>query len=56
MGWDEGMEYLNSLTFTADRAPVATFAPESFPKSLRRFPSRQGRINLQIEEVVKESD
>jgi hypothetical protein len=55
MKWEEGLEYLNSLTFTADKDPVVRFEPESFPKSLRSFPSRQGRIYLEVKELVEEN-
>jgi hypothetical protein len=54
--WEEGVDYLNNLSFTADRDPVVTFAPEGFPQGLRYFPSRQGRIHLIIEEVVEENN
>jgi hypothetical protein len=55
MKWEEGVNYLNDLTFTADRTPVVQFNPESFPQKLRHFPSRQGRIDLIIEKVVEEN-
>jgi hypothetical protein len=56
MKWVEGFEYLKSLSFTADRDPVVVFTPESFPKKLRHFPTKQGRINIKIEEVKRESE
>ncbi|MCK9415817.1 MAG: hypothetical protein WCR68_00165 [Candidatus Dojkabacteria bacterium] len=56
MKWEEGNEYLKSLSFTADRDPVVVFTPESFPKKLRHFPTKQGRINIKIEEVKRESE
>ena len=55
MGWDEGVEYLNSLTFTS-QDPTVTFTPESFPKKLRHFPSRQGRINISVKKIVAEEE
>jgi hypothetical protein len=51
MGWEEGREYLSGLSFTADRDPIIVFTPENFPLKLRRFPKRQGRINLLVEKV-----
>jgi hypothetical protein len=55
MSWDEGVNYLRNLTFTSDSDPVITFEPDNFPKVLRHFPSRQGRIQLSIkQETVEE--
>ncbi len=53
--WGEGREYLNNLSFTADREPTVIFTPENFPIKLRRFPKRQGRINLVIEKIEVEN-
>lgn len=56
MSWNEGVEYLNSLSFTADKDPVISFAPEGFPQKLRHFPSKQGKIDIRIERVVDQSE
>lgn len=57
MSWEDGIDYLNGLTFTADRAPVLDFNPDSFfPPKLRYFPSRQGRIQLTVKEVSIEGE
>jgi hypothetical protein len=53
MKWQEGVEYLNNLSFTADRDPVITFTPENFPQRLKHFPSRQGRIDIAVEKVTE---
>jgi hypothetical protein len=54
MKWEEGREYLSSLSFTADRDPIIVFTPEKFPQKLRHFPKRQGRVNLVVEKVEVE--
>lgn len=56
MSWEEGIDYLNTLTFTANRDPIVRFEPEGFPKSLRHFPGRQGRIYLEVDEILKDSE
>jgi hypothetical protein len=56
MRWQEGVDYLNSLTFTADRSPVIRFNPEKFPPKLKHFPSRQGRIDIVVEKVTGDSE
>ena len=56
MKWTEGNEYLKNLSFTADTAPVVVFTPENFPKKLRHFPTKQGRINIKVEEIKRESE
>ncbi|KUK76799.1 MAG: transmembrane(s)protein, partial [candidate division WS6 bacterium 34_10] len=54
MRWEEGVEYIKGLSFTADKAPVINFEPEHFPDAFRYFPSRQGRINLTVERYTVE--
>ncbi|KUK77616.1 MAG: seg [candidate division WS6 bacterium 34_10] len=54
MRWEEGVEYIKGLSFTADKAPIINFEPEHFPDAFRYFPSRQGRINLVVEEYTVE--
>jgi hypothetical protein len=56
MSWQEGIDYLNNLTFTANRSPVLKFTPEKFPQKLRHFPSRQGRIDIVVEKVTGDSE
>lgn len=56
MSWEEGLGYLNDLTFTADHDPVVKFTPENFPQKLKYFPSRQGRIDLTVEKIIKNGD
>lgn len=48
--WDNGLEYLSNLSFVAQDTEVS-FKPDYFPKGLRYFPSRQGRILIDIHEV-----
>src|SRR5690606_10520885 len=48
-GWSDGMKYLDDLNF-ATKPTEITFIPDYFPKSLRHFPSRQGRIIITIVE------
>ena len=55
MKWDEGTEYINNLTYTSGRDPVIHFNPENFPKKLRYFPTRQGRIDVKIEKDTVEN-
>lgn len=55
MSWEEGREYLNSLTFTSDSDPTVVFEPENFPKSFRHFPTRQGRIHITIKSETSEN-
>jgi hypothetical protein len=55
MNWEEGTNYLKDLSFTADKDPIIVFTPEGFPFKLRHFPSRQGRINIVVEQIVKEN-
>jgi hypothetical protein len=56
MRWDEGVEYLHSLTFTAEKDPVISFTPEKFPQKLRHFPSKQGRIDIRVEKMVEQDN
>ena len=53
MKWEEGVDYLNSLSFTS-KPPVIKYSPENIPIRVRRFPSRQGKIKLVIDEDVVE--
>ena len=55
MKWDEGVDYINNLTYTSDRDPLIIFNPESFPKKLKYFPTRQGRIDVKIEKDTVEN-
>jgi hypothetical protein len=48
--WDDGLSYLDKLTFVAQDTEVR-FEPDWFPESLRYFPSRQGRILLKVVDV-----
>ena len=54
MKWDEGVDYINNLTFTSGRAAVINFNPDGFPAKLRYFPARQGRIDVKIEKDTLE--
>jgi hypothetical protein len=54
MRWEEGVEYIKGLSFTADKAPVINFEPEHFPQTFRYFPSRQGRIILEVDKYTVE--
>ncbi len=54
MRWEEGVEYIRGLSFTADKAPITNFEPENFPDAFRYFPSRQGRINLTVDKYTVE--
>lgn len=56
MKWDEGVDYLNNLSFTS-KSPIIKYTPERIPTNVRRFPSRQGKIKLVIEEdTIEESE
>ncbi|MCD4811047.1 hypothetical protein K8R14_00365 [bacterium] len=56
LSWKEGNEYVKNLSFTS-RDPLVVFTPESFPQKLRHFPSRQGRVNVEIkQDMVENSD
>ncbi|MCA9375093.1 baseplate J/gp47 family protein [Candidatus Dojkabacteria bacterium] len=48
--WDDGIKYLGDLSFVAQNTEVE-FLPDYFPKSLRYFPNRQGRILITVKEV-----
>ncbi len=48
-GWDDGIDYLDDLNF-ATKPTEVTFIPDYFPKGLRHFPARQGRIIINIVE------
>jgi len=50
MKWDEGNKYLKGLSFFTFE-PVVSFTPTWIPEKLWYFPSRQGRILLNISEV-----
>jgi hypothetical protein len=54
LSWEDGNKYLRDLTFTS-KDPVIKFTPESFPSKLRHFPSKQGRIDILIEDYSPES-
>jgi hypothetical protein len=54
MRWEDGVEYIKSLSFTADKAPIINFEPEHFPDAFRYFPSRQGRIILEVDKYTVE--
>jgi hypothetical protein len=53
MKWEEGVDYLNNLSFTS-KPPVIKYSPENIPIRVRRFPSRQGKIKLVIDEDIVE--
>lgn len=53
MGWDEGTKYLDDLSFTSED-PEYEFSPTWFPEFLWRFPTKQGRVKLVVEEIEKE--
>lgn len=48
--WDNGKNYLNSLNF-AEKKPEATFSPKWYPAFLKRFPTRNGGVLIEIKEV-----
>ena len=48
--WDDGKNYLNSLNF-AEKKPEATFNPNWYPAFLKKFPTRNGGILIEIKEV-----
>ncbi|HCC67644.1 TPA: hypothetical protein DEP90_00275 [Patescibacteria group bacterium] len=55
MSWEDGNEYINSLSFTSGN-PSIEFIPTSFPQKLRHFPSRQGRVDVKIEKDTVENE
>lgn len=48
--WAEGVAILESKSLS-NQPPQAEFQPESFPQWLRYFPTRQGRMFVNIEEI-----
>ncbi|WKZ31526.1 MAG: baseplate J/gp47 family protein [Candidatus Dojkabacteria bacterium] len=55
MGWENGTKYLEDLNFTS-KDPQYEFSPTWFPGFLWRFPSKQGRIKLVVEEVERPAE
>lgn len=54
--WDEGKNLLNSLNY-AVKKPDATFDPMNYPAFLKRFPTREGGILIEIKDIeVSEDD
>ena len=49
----EGAKYLESLSFVAKKTEIS-FKPDYFPVNLRYFPTRQGRILLNVKDVEPE--
>ncbi len=41
--WEEGLDILENIRFSEEK-PNVKFSPEYFPKFLRHFPSREGRV------------
>lgn len=52
MRWNEGTKYLKDLGFTSDE-PQYEFSPSWFPGFMWKFPNKQGRIRLTVEEVER---
>lgn len=48
-GWSDGQEYLKSLNF-ATKPTEVTFLPNYFPNWAKHFPTRQGRVILNVVE------
>ena len=48
--WEEGNKYIQSLSFS-EKESLVNFVPEWFPDWLKSFPSRQGGIIIEVEEV-----
>ncbi|MCD4756079.1 hypothetical protein K8R20_00460 [bacterium] len=55
LSWEEGNKYISDLSFTS-RDPLVVFTPDSFPQKLRHFPSRQGRVNVEIKQDSVENN
>lgn len=51
--WNDGKSIISSMKYT-DKENEITFSPDFFPDWLKYFPSRQGRIVISLEEIVKE--
>jgi len=53
MEWEEGKGYINSLNYS-ERVSSVVFQPMNYPSFLKRFPTREGRILVEVEDYEKD--